>query len=200
MTTSEYCAPQTCREGRLNIFDNGPCAMQPVFRDYDQKALDDAYDQAVYAPNRDQLLERRNRASEAARRRLGEPQRFAYGAGPNEQLDVYASRTGTHIQVFVHGGAWRAGRAGEYAAPPRCSSAQAHITLPSISITRPIAGAISSRWPIRCAGQSPGCTATQRFSAATPSASMFRAPLPARTSPAWPRPPIGSASECRGAW
>lgn len=91
--------------------------MQPVFRDYDQKALDDAYDQAVYAPNRDQLLERRNLASEAARRRLGEPRRFAYGAGPNEQLDVYPARSGTHIQVFVHGGAWRAGRAREYAAP-----------------------------------------------------------------------------------
>ena len=91
--------------------------MQPVFRDYDQKALDDAYDQAVYAPNRDQLLERRNLASEAARRRLGEPRRFAYGPGPNEQLDVYPTRSGTHVQVFVHGGAWRAGRAREYAAP-----------------------------------------------------------------------------------
>jgi len=91
--------------------------MQPVFRDYDQKALDDAYDQAVYAPNRDQLLERRNLASEAARRRLGEPQRFAYGPGPNEQLDVYPTLRGTHIHVFVHGGAWRAGRARDYAAP-----------------------------------------------------------------------------------
>jgi arylformamidase len=91
--------------------------MQPVFRDYDQKALDDAYDQAVYAPNRDQLLERRNLASEAARRRLGEPWRLAYGAGPNEQLDVYPAHRGTHIQVLVHGGAWRAGRAREYAAP-----------------------------------------------------------------------------------
>jgi arylformamidase len=90
--------------------------MQPVFRDYDQKALDDAYDQAVYAPNRDQLLERRNLASEAARRRLGEPRRFAYGPGPNEQLDVYPTGRGTHLQVFVHGGAWRAGCAREYAA------------------------------------------------------------------------------------
>ena len=44
MTTSEYCAPRARPEGRLNIFDNGPCAMRPVFRDYDQKALDDAYD------------------------------------------------------------------------------------------------------------------------------------------------------------
>src|SRR4051794_31673153 len=155
MTTSEYCAQRVRRAGRLNIFDNGPCAMQPVFRDYDQKALDDAYDQAVYAPNRDQLLERRNLASEAARRRLGEPQRYAYGAGPNEQLDVYASRSGTHIQVYVPGGAWGAARAGECAAPAEMLSAQARITLRSISITRPIAGAICSRWPIRCAGQSP---------------------------------------------
>jgi arylformamidase len=90
--------------------------MQPVFRDYDQKALDDAYDQAVYAPNRDQLLERRERNSAAARRRLGEPQRFAYGPGRNEQLDVYSATRGNSVHVFVHGGAWRAGRASEYAA------------------------------------------------------------------------------------
>jgi arylformamidase len=117
MTTSEYCAAWARLEGKLNNFDNGPCAMQPVFRDYDQKALDDAYDQAVWAPNRDQLLERRNRASEAARRRLGAPRRFAYGPGPNEQLDVYMTTRGKHIHIFVHGGAWRAGRASEYAAP-----------------------------------------------------------------------------------
>ena len=91
--------------------------MRPVFRHYDQKALDDAYDQAVYAPNRDQLLARRNLQSEAARRRLGEPRRFAYGAGANEQLDVYASLKGNAVHVFVHGGAWRIGRAAEYAAP-----------------------------------------------------------------------------------
>jgi arylformamidase len=88
--------------------------MRPVFRQYDQKALDDAYDQAVYAPNRDQLLARRNLQSEAARRRLGEPRRFAYGAGANEQLDIYASPKGDAVHVFVHGGAWRAGRASEY--------------------------------------------------------------------------------------
>ncbi|HEY7241881.1 MAG TPA: alpha/beta hydrolase [Burkholderiales bacterium] len=90
--------------------------MQPVFRDYDQKALDDAYDQAVWAPNRDQLHARRNRASTAARGRLGEPLRFAYGPGPNEQLDVYPAAKGRLVQVYVHGGAWRAGRAAEYAA------------------------------------------------------------------------------------
>jgi arylformamidase len=91
--------------------------VQRVFRDYDQKALDDAYDQAVYAPNRDQLLARRDRNSQLARERIGEPRRFAYGAGANEQLDVYPARKGDPVHVYVHGGAWRAGRAAEYAAP-----------------------------------------------------------------------------------
>ena len=89
----------------------------PVFRQYDQEALDDAYDQAVYAPNRDQLLARRDVNSRLARERLGEPLRFAYGEGQNEQLDVYRTSSGGHIHVYVHGGAWRAGRAAQYAAP-----------------------------------------------------------------------------------
>lgn len=90
--------------------------MAAVFRNYDQKALDDAYDQAAYAPNRDQVLARRERNSELARQRLGAPQRFAYGPGRNERLDVFAAAKGAPVQVFVHGGAWRAGRASEYAA------------------------------------------------------------------------------------
>src|ERR1044071_10522083 len=91
--------------------------MQPVFRDYDQKALDAASARAVSAPNRDQLLERRTRASAAARRRRGEPRRFAYGAGRNEGLDVYpCGKSGSPVHVFVHGGAWRAGRASDCAA------------------------------------------------------------------------------------
>ena len=88
--------------------------MQLVFRNYDQKALDDAYDQAVYAPNRDQVLARRERNSVLVRERLGEPQRFAYGTGRNEGLDVFTTpNSPAPVQVFVHGGAWRAGRASE---------------------------------------------------------------------------------------
>jgi arylformamidase len=91
--------------------------MQRVFLNYDQKTLDDAYDQAVYAPNREQVLARRVRNSELARERLGEPQRFAYGPGRNEGLDLYASRVRpAPVNVFIHGGAWRAGRARDYAA------------------------------------------------------------------------------------
>jgi arylformamidase len=46
-----------------------------VFLDYDQAALDAAYDQAAYAPNREQLISRRISDSILARlrRRSGRP-------------------------------------------------------------------------------------------------------------------------------
>lgn len=92
--------------------------MQQVFLTYDQKALDDAYDQAVYAPNRDQVLLRRDRAAALARERLGEPRRVAYGSGTHEQLDFFvAPAPEAPVVVYIHGGAWRAGRAREYSAP-----------------------------------------------------------------------------------
>jgi hypothetical protein len=50
-----------------------------VWRDMDQQALDRAYDQGVYAPNRDQVLGRIAAASERARKALGAPQRLAFG-------------------------------------------------------------------------------------------------------------------------
>ncbi len=55
----------------------------------DQKALDDAYDQLVYAPNRDLVLARIAAASETARKILGAPQRIAYGPSEHERLDIY---------------------------------------------------------------------------------------------------------------
>src|SRR5215831_8107130 len=78
----------------------------PVWLDMDQKALDDAYDQAVYAPNRDQILKRNARMSDLARARLGPPRRFAYGPTPIEALDVFAARRAdAPVAVYVHGGA-----------------------------------------------------------------------------------------------
>jgi arylformamidase len=89
-----------------------------VFLDYDQKALDDAYDQAVYAANRDQVIARFASASRITRQRLGEPQRFAYGKSAIEGLDVYRTRKpDAPVNVFIHGGAWRAGLARDYAFP-----------------------------------------------------------------------------------
>jgi arylformamidase len=87
-----------------------------VYLDYDQKQLDDAYDQAVYAPNREQVNLRLTKASEDARQRLGAPLRKAYGATAIEQLDIYrAPRDGAPVVVFVHGGAWQSGTAAEHA-------------------------------------------------------------------------------------
>jgi arylformamidase len=92
-----------------------------VWLDMDQQALDDAYDQLVYAPNRDQLTKRRVVNSAAARARIGEPLRFAYGPTPIEGLDVFrtsptgkSAGAGAPVAIFVHGGAWRTGSASDY--------------------------------------------------------------------------------------
>jgi arylformamidase len=76
-----------------------------VWRDMDQKELDDAYDQEVYAPNRDLVVARRVAASERARAILGPPQRVAYGASEYERLDIFrAPVANAPINIFVHGG------------------------------------------------------------------------------------------------
>ncbi len=110
---------------------NGPTAAVKtpkgplVWLDMDQKELDDAYDQLVYAPNRDQLTKRRIANSAAARARIGEPLRFAYGPTPIEGLDLYRSASTSTaagkeggerapVAIFVHGGAWRSGSASEF--------------------------------------------------------------------------------------
>jgi arylformamidase len=103
-----------------------------VWGDMDQKELDDAYDQAVYAPNRDQVLARNRWNSERARAWLGAPKRFAYGPTPVEGLDVFAAaRPNAPVMVFIHGGAWRQRHAKDYAflAEPFVA-AGAHVVLP----------------------------------------------------------------------
>ncbi len=91
----------------------GPRPKGPrVWLDMDQKELDDAYDQSVYAPNRDQLNSRRASLSELVRARLGAPKRVAYGTTPHEMLDIYPTpNANSPIAIFVHGGAWRGGYA-----------------------------------------------------------------------------------------
>jgi arylformamidase len=86
-----------------------------VWLNMDQQELDDAYDQIVYAPNRDQVGKRRLANSAAALLRIGKPLRFAYGPTPIEGLDVYrTSKPNAPIGIFVHGGAWRNGSASEF--------------------------------------------------------------------------------------
>jgi arylformamidase len=87
-----------------------------VWLDMDQQALDDAYDQVVYAPNRDQVHKRNSFNSDRVRARLGAPKRIAYGAKPIEQLDLFATgKPNAPINVFIHGGAWRQRSVKDYA-------------------------------------------------------------------------------------
>lgn len=87
-----------------------------IWRDLTQAELDRAYDQAAYAPNMAQIVARYGSASARALARTGAPERFAYGAGPKEGLDVYRPEAeSAPVHVFVHGGAWRATTAADYA-------------------------------------------------------------------------------------
>jgi len=116
----------------------------PVFLDYDQAALDAAYDQAAYAPDREQLIQRRIRDSQLARRRTGEPERVAYGSAEIERLDIY--RTGRHaapVFVFIHGGAWRSGRSQDFAGPAEMFlAAGAHYVVPDFAWVQDAGGSL----------------------------------------------------------
>jgi arylformamidase len=88
-----------------------------VWLDMDQKQLDDAYDQTVYAPNQPLLAARRKVASESVLKRFP-PERGAYGSSEIEKLDIYKTqRPNAPIEIFVHGGAWRNGNAKDFAFP-----------------------------------------------------------------------------------
>ncbi len=119
-----------------------------VWLDMDQQALDDAYDQLVYAPNRDQLTKRRIVNSAAARARIGDPLRFTYGPTPIEGLDVFRSApnqpasgggkrgTDAPVAIFIHGGAWRTSSASDYSfvAEPFVRAGGAFVVLDFVTV------------------------------------------------------------------
>ena len=103
-----------------------------VWMNLDQVELDAAYDQAFYAPLGSQILARLASDSELARRRLGPPQREAYGPTEIEMLDIFRTkRPNAPIFLFIHGGAWLHGQAKEYAfAAETFVNAGAHYVVP----------------------------------------------------------------------
>ena len=99
---------QTHRAPGITPKPKGPL----VFLDYDQEELDDAYTQSLWAPNQSELDKRNAQKSAQAIDRLGQPRRVAYGSTEVEKLDLYVTkRSNAPINVFIHGGAWRAGNA-----------------------------------------------------------------------------------------
>jgi arylformamidase len=89
---------------------------EKIWLDLTQAELDDAYDQAKYAPNMQHVLARFESNSEAVRSRLGLPKRFSYGPTEVEKFDLYSCDTpNAPVLIYVHGGAWRFGIAKNHA-------------------------------------------------------------------------------------
>jgi len=107
----------------------------PVWLDMDQKELDDAYSQFIYAPNIGQVIDRYATNSALVRSRLGEPLKFAYGSGSVESLDVYpTTKSNAPIHIFIHGGAWQQGTSESYGFPAELFvNAGAHYVVPNFS-------------------------------------------------------------------
>lgn len=88
-----------------------------VWRDLDQRALDDAYDQAKHAPDQSHALVRHLGANARALARMGPPQRLQYGLGEAEGIDFYKSTVAVAsapVLLYVHGGAWRKYRSADF--------------------------------------------------------------------------------------
>jgi arylformamidase len=100
-----------------------------VFLDYDQKALDDQYEQRVWVPHADEIIRRYSEKSIEVRKKIGEPRVERYGPTQPETLDIYGS--GNKAFVFVHGGAWRRQSSREQAFPaePIIAAGAAYVAL-----------------------------------------------------------------------
>ena len=79
-----------------------------VYLDYTQAELDAAYDQRVYAPNREEIVAWYG--TEGAKVRASVPHRRSvpYGEGEDETLDIFPGPGSnlTPVHLHVHGGRW----------------------------------------------------------------------------------------------
>jgi arylformamidase len=138
LTRRALLASAAVMEGDAALAQSAPPAHVKgplVWLDLDQKELDDAYDQSVYAPNLRQITGRYVTNSNAVRERIGAPKRSSYGATPIEGLDLYATpKPNAPVHVFIHGGAWRSGLAKDYATPAEMFvHAGAHFAVPDFN-------------------------------------------------------------------
>jgi arylformamidase len=112
-----------------------------IFLDYDQTALDAAYDQAAYAPYREQLISRRSRDREigASTHRRARARRLWFR---RERLDIYrARRKLAPVFIFIHGGAWRSARSKDFAGPAKMFlAAGAHYVVPDFAWVQDVGG------------------------------------------------------------
>ncbi|NNC64039.1 MAG: alpha/beta hydrolase [Gammaproteobacteria bacterium] len=87
-----------------------------IWLDMDQAALDDAYNQRIYAPNIDRVLAQHRYMNAQASVQLEAPERIAYGEAQIEGLDLYRTNgSNAPTLVFFHGGTWRNNTSDQYA-------------------------------------------------------------------------------------
>jgi arylformamidase len=86
-------------------------ATRPIYRGYDRASLDLQYDNSRRVPRFAEHLESYRKESARTRDDLGCRLDLSYGPSEAERLDVFgtiAARAPAPVQVFFHGGYWRA--------------------------------------------------------------------------------------------
>ena len=87
-------------------------AARKVYLDYTQAELDAAYDQRVYAPNREEIVAWYGAEGTRVRARLEMRRSVPYGAGEDETLDIFPAKSGSEstfgapVHIHIHGGRW----------------------------------------------------------------------------------------------
>lgn len=83
-----------------------------VYLDYTQAELDAAYDQRVYAPNREEIVAWYGAEGARVRARLDHRRSVPYGTGEDETLDIFPAKSGSEstfgspVHIHIHGGRW----------------------------------------------------------------------------------------------
>ena len=91
-------------------------AARKVYLDYTQAELDAAYDQRVYAPNREEIVAWYGAEGARVRERLEMRRSVPYGSGEDETLDIFPAKSGSEstfaaakgapVHIHIHGGRW----------------------------------------------------------------------------------------------
>lgn len=92
-----------------------------VWLDMDQEELDASYDNDAYVTNHAAINERRTANNAIALEVIGPPEIVSYGASEIEKLEIYRTdRPNAPVNIFLHGGGWRGGRASQAAYMAEC--------------------------------------------------------------------------------
>ena len=120
---------------------------EPVYKQYDQGALDAQYNLRARHPDVQEHFDWYERESAAAREDFECRLDVAYGDTSLQALDVFpAARAGSPVQVFIHGGYWRSMDKSYFSYPARVfvPAGAAYVSLnydlaPAVSLDRIVA-------------------------------------------------------------